>query len=218
MSIFIIRPKDYEPSTVKLDRMKLTIGRSSRNDICISDPFASRLHAEIIRLEVEGAIAEYYVNDLGSTNGTYLNGTKITGQQLLEDGDKVKVGSHMMKFAMLDEFEAEFHEKLHQISVTATDHVGWQSVAASSFIVDKTPPVIEIKANGVVMNGGESFAADVTLTWTATDLTLDQVTATLDNNPITSGSVVTAEGLHTLVVKATDGAGHTTVATGPGPT
>jgi diguanylate cyclase (GGDEF)-like protein len=102
--------------TVALDKSCMTIGRGSQADLVIRDEIASRLHAEIIRLEVEGAIAEYYVNDLGSTNGTYLNGTKITGQQLLEDGDKVKVGNHLMKFALLDEFEAEFQEKLHQMT------------------------------------------------------------------------------------------------------
>jgi diguanylate cyclase (GGDEF)-like protein len=102
--------------TVALDKSSITIGRGSQADFVIRDDIASRLHAEIIRLEVEGAIAEYYVNDLGSTNGTYLNGTKITGQQLLEDGDKVKVGNHLMKFALLDEFEAEFQEKLHQMT------------------------------------------------------------------------------------------------------
>ena len=46
MHTFIVRPKDYDPSTYKLDKTKLTIGRSSRNDICIGDPFASRLHAD----------------------------------------------------------------------------------------------------------------------------------------------------------------------------
>jgi len=106
-------------------------------------------------------------------------------------------------------------EKLHQISVTATDQVGWQTVAAETFIVDKTPPVIEIKANGTVMNGGESFATDVTLTWTATDLTLDHVTATLDNNTVAPGTTVTLEGLHTLVVTATDRAGHSKTETRP---
>lgn len=121
------RPKSKRPvlvvlqghsigQTIQLDKPSITIGRGSQADLVIRDDIASRLHAEILRLEVEGAIAEYYVNDLGSTNGTYLNGTKITGQQLLEDGDKVKVGNHLMKFAMLDEFEAEFQEKLHQMT------------------------------------------------------------------------------------------------------
>ncbi len=59
---------------------------------------------------------EYYVNDLDSTNGTFLNGAKVTSQQLLQDGDKIKIGNHLMKFAMLDESETEFQEKLHQMT------------------------------------------------------------------------------------------------------
>jgi len=69
-----------------------------------------------MRLDVEGDCTEYYVTDLDSTNGTYLNGAMVTSQQLLQDGDKIKVGNHMMKFAMLDEFEAEFQERLHQMT------------------------------------------------------------------------------------------------------
>ena len=83
MSTFVIRPKDYEPSIVKLDRMKLTIGRSSRNDICISDPFASRLHAEIRRENEQVMLV-----DNGSANGTFVNGKKIT-DRILRTGDKI---------------------------------------------------------------------------------------------------------------------------------
>jgi diguanylate cyclase (GGDEF)-like protein len=82
----------------------------------LRDEIASRQHAEIIRLGVEEGLVEYYVNDLDSTNGTFLNGSKVTSQQLLEDGDKIKIGNHLMKFAMLDEFEAEFQERLHQMT------------------------------------------------------------------------------------------------------
>src|SRR5256886_14997004 len=87
MSTFIIRPKDYEPSIVKLDRMKLTIGRSSRNDICISDPFASRLHAEIRRENEQVMLV-----DNGSANGTFVNGQRVTGSLRLGVGDIVRIG------------------------------------------------------------------------------------------------------------------------------
>ncbi len=98
----------------------------------------------------------------------------------------------------------------HDVSVTATDRVGWQSTQGSSFIVDKTAPVIAILANGKVLGGGESFETDVTLTWTATDLTLDRIEATLNGAPIVSGTTVTAERIHDLVVKAFDKAAHVT--------
>src|SRR6185295_18820755 len=88
----------------------------SAADLVLRDDIASRAHAEIMRLDVEGDCSEYYLTDLESTNGTFLNGAKVTTQQLLQDGDKIKVGNHMMKFAMLDEFEAEFQERLHQMT------------------------------------------------------------------------------------------------------
>jgi len=93
MSTFVIRPKDYEPSIVKLDRMKLTIGRSSRNDICISDPFASRLHAEIRRENEQVMLV-----DNGSANGTFVNGQRVTGSLRLNVGDIVRIGETEIEY------------------------------------------------------------------------------------------------------------------------
>ncbi len=93
MATFVIRPKDYEPSIVKLDKMKLTIGRSSRNDICISDPFASRLHAEIRRENEQVMLV-----DNGSANGTYVNGQRVTGSLRLNVGDIVRIGETEIEY------------------------------------------------------------------------------------------------------------------------
>lgn len=98
MSTFIVRPKDYEPSVVKLDKRKLTIGRSSRNDICIGDPFASRLHAE---LRSEGD--QVLLVDMGSANGTYLNGQRVSGTVKLEVGDLVRIGETEIEYASGDQ-------------------------------------------------------------------------------------------------------------------
>src|SRR5918992_4509584 len=98
MSTFIVRPKDYEPSVVKLDKRKLTIGRSSRNDICIGDPFASRLHAEL-RSEGEQVL----LVDMGSANGTYLNGQRVSGTVKLEVGDLVRIGETEIEYASGDQ-------------------------------------------------------------------------------------------------------------------
>ena len=101
--------------TVQLDKDETVIGRGSQADVILRDEIASRQHAQVLRI-FAGECVEYYVNDLGSTNGTYLNGSRISSQQLLEDGDKIKVGNHLLKFAMLDEAEAEFQERLHQMT------------------------------------------------------------------------------------------------------
>ncbi|HXG94019.1 MAG TPA: GGDEF domain-containing protein [Blastocatellia bacterium] len=100
--------------TVQLEKESTIIGRGSQADLMLRDEIASRLHAEIVRINT-GEVVEYYVNDLGSTNGTYLNSARVTSQQLLQDGDKIKVGNHLIKFAILDEFEAEFQERLHEM-------------------------------------------------------------------------------------------------------
>ncbi|HMG37376.1 MAG TPA: GGDEF domain-containing protein [Blastocatellia bacterium] len=101
--------------TIKVEKEQTLIGRGSQADLVLRDEIASRLHVEILRLD-QATCVEYYISDLGSTNGTYLNGARLTAQQLLEDGDRVKVGNHVIKFAMLDEFEADFQERLHKMT------------------------------------------------------------------------------------------------------
>ncbi|MGH2804437.1 MAG: FHA domain-containing protein, partial [Thermoleophilaceae bacterium] len=64
-----------------------TVGREGC-DITLGDPDVSRRHAEI-RLEDDGVSIE----DLGSTNGTYVNGERIGAPRRLQDGDEVKLGS-----------------------------------------------------------------------------------------------------------------------------
>ncbi|MGH9761728.1 MAG: FHA domain-containing protein, partial [Blastocatellia bacterium] len=93
MAILVIRPKDYEPSTISLDRVRTTIGRSSRNDVCISDPFASRLHAEV-RQEGDG----FMLADMGSANGTFLNGQRMTVAVRLQPTDRIRIGETEIEY------------------------------------------------------------------------------------------------------------------------
>ncbi len=78
---------------VPLDKLRMTIGRSSRNDICIGDPFASRLHAEIRR---EGD--QVMLVDMGSANGSFLNGQRVTGALRLQPGDLVRIGETEIEY------------------------------------------------------------------------------------------------------------------------
>ena len=91
------------------------IGRGSTADIILRDTISSRQHAQISRLVTQDGCVEYYVSDMGSTNGTHLNGVRVMSSQLLQDGDKINVGEHLLKFALLDEFESDFQERLHQM-------------------------------------------------------------------------------------------------------
>jgi pSer/pThr/pTyr-binding forkhead associated (FHA) protein len=78
--IFEVKP----PSSV--------IGRKYGN-ILIEDEMVSKKHAQIDILSED----IFYIKDLASTNGTYVNGKKISYQKL-EEGDKIKVGSTLLKF------------------------------------------------------------------------------------------------------------------------
>lgn len=69
---------------------KITMGRSSDNSIVVNNRLASRNHALIQKIK-----NDYYLKDMGSTNGTYLNGTRITPDKYtkLSKGDKITIGN-----------------------------------------------------------------------------------------------------------------------------
>jgi hypothetical protein len=71
-----------------LNSAPVTVGRGGQNDLVLTgDEFASARHA---RIEVRGDGA--WVQDLESTNGTFVNGTRVTGAQRLDAGDVLRVG------------------------------------------------------------------------------------------------------------------------------
>jgi serine phosphatase RsbU (regulator of sigma subunit) len=87
MPELIINHPDRAPERLQLGRLRITIGRSARNDVCIPDPFASRVHAEVRR---EGD--QYFLQDLGSANGTYYNGARLDQAVPLTSGGRVQIG------------------------------------------------------------------------------------------------------------------------------
>jgi sigma-B regulation protein RsbU (phosphoserine phosphatase) len=87
MTELIVKFPDRAPDHFPLGRLRITIGRSARNDLCIPDPFASRVHAEVRR---EGD--EYVLQDLGSANGTLYNGATVEGVVHLTAGGRIQIG------------------------------------------------------------------------------------------------------------------------------
>ncbi len=75
-----------------LDREELTIGRSNDNDIVFYDPKVSRNHARISK-----AGTNYILTDLGSFNGTLVNGEPMTSAEL-NQGDRIEIGSSILQF------------------------------------------------------------------------------------------------------------------------
>src|SRR5690349_24450118 len=98
MAELIVRYPDRTAEHFPLNRLRITIGRSARNDLCIPDPFASRVHAEVRH---EGD--EYFLQDLGSANGTLYNGSIVDASIQLTRGGRIQIGETEIVF-----YDSEF--------------------------------------------------------------------------------------------------------------
>jgi hypothetical protein len=74
-------------------RTVTAIGRADDNTLVLQDPFASAHHALILWRE-----ERWYLEDLDSHNGTYLNGKRLTGPQPLASGDHIGIGQTILRF------------------------------------------------------------------------------------------------------------------------
>lgn len=72
---------------VLIESPRFTIGRGAENSLCVQATVVSRSHAELIRVG-----ANYLLRDLGSTNGSFVNGDRVT-ERMLNDGDTLRFGS-----------------------------------------------------------------------------------------------------------------------------
>jgi pSer/pThr/pTyr-binding forkhead associated (FHA) protein len=81
-----------DPERIRLRPQGHVFGRSEDADIYIDDPYASELHARM-GTQNEGVV----VHDLGSTNGTYVNGRRITTPTSVTRGDTVQIGKTILE-------------------------------------------------------------------------------------------------------------------------
>lgn len=94
-----------------LDVPEITIGRASSNGIAIPDDSVSREHAKII--STGNVVA---LEDLGSSNGTFINNQRLTSRAELHNGDIVRLGSIQLKFFAQDNIENAFHDKIYRMA------------------------------------------------------------------------------------------------------
>jgi diguanylate cyclase (GGDEF)-like protein len=119
------RPKrDLKPSLVflsgdllavpiPLERQEVVLGRALEADVRINDSKVSRQHARIITIS-ESEETRYLLTDLSPTNGTYLNGVRVK-QEFLQNGDKITIGEHILRFDLLDEIDREYQKQIRRL-------------------------------------------------------------------------------------------------------
>jgi diguanylate cyclase (GGDEF)-like protein len=96
---------------IELRDQPVTIGRASECALSLQHPSVSRHHCEISR---DGN--QYFLEDLGSTNRTYLNGKAIRREEL-HDGDQISVGNNAIKFFTGSSLESKYHDELIDLAI-----------------------------------------------------------------------------------------------------
>jgi len=89
----VVAAMGHDPSTVFDVGEGATLGRADSSDIPVDDPFASSAHARVFNR------GDYmYVEDMGSTNGTYLNGRQLREAERLKVADVVRIGDSEYRY------------------------------------------------------------------------------------------------------------------------
>lgn len=95
-----------------LHGVELDLGRDPSRAVHLDDEACSREHARLVR-RADGI----YLEDAGSTNGTFLNGERVTSSIRLEDGDHVRLGNTTVRFSLVDELEERALTNLFELTV-----------------------------------------------------------------------------------------------------
>ncbi|MCF7821878.1 MAG: FHA domain-containing protein [Mariprofundaceae bacterium] len=93
----ILKFKDTVISEIPLDKEETTIGRKPENTIHVDNLAVSGRHARVLRIGNKTIL-----EDLGSTNGTFVNDKQVT-KHILQHGDSIVIGKHVLTFVSLDD-------------------------------------------------------------------------------------------------------------------
>jgi pSer/pThr/pTyr-binding forkhead associated (FHA) protein len=96
--VLVVLIADMVVNEFPLENAALTIGRTPDNDIVLDDPLVSAHHARIDVARHEGGPTAVSIEDLGSTNGTRVNGKDVRKQRLKEN-DEIQIGRSALRVA-----------------------------------------------------------------------------------------------------------------------
>lgn len=100
MIILVSRPDSSEPERLELDKTEIVIGKRAECDVVLADPKVSRRHARIIARD-----RVLFVEDLGSTNGTWLGGRRLERREAIQADDALEIGNFTVRARLVDEPE-----------------------------------------------------------------------------------------------------------------
>ncbi len=133
---------------IPLEREEVILGRSLGADVRINDYKASRRHAKVAKVfNPETRVHDYVLTDFGSRNGTYLNGQRVT-EVTLQNGDKITIGEHILRFDLLDEIDREYQRQIHRL-ISHDDLTGLLS--SRSFFSELRREAARAKSEGMPM-------------------------------------------------------------------
>ena len=101
MGKLVLFLKDASPVEIPLSKERVTIGRRPDNDVCLPYPAVSGEHAAVVTI-----LADSFLEDLGSTNGTLVNGRPVA-KHFLRDRDQIDIGRHLLVYLADDGAKAE---------------------------------------------------------------------------------------------------------------
>lgn len=100
-ALLVILSRNGFGSTFVIDRPRSVLGRQSDCEFVIDDPLLSRRHCSV-SLNENG---EYILEDLNSTNATYLNSRKLAEKSRLSYGDRIVIGSTILRFFLEEQID-----------------------------------------------------------------------------------------------------------------
>lgn len=115
-ALLVVQGAEVDLGTHVVCDRPVVLGRDTDVELPLRDGSISRRHCQVERDEDSG---RYLLRDLGSTNGTRVNGTRVQEPVPLAEGDKIFLGASVVRFSYADGFDVEYHAKLE--SMVSTD-------------------------------------------------------------------------------------------------
>ncbi len=136
-----------------MTKERYTIGRLPDNDVRIDNPAVSGHHSLIINI-----LNDSFLEDLNSTNGTYVNG-KLIKKHALQHGDVITIGHHQLRFADQQINEPE-QDEFEKTMVIPTGQQSAGQLAKAEKLADKAVAAVDEAAEGVKLDPEDAAALE----------------------------------------------------------